>query len=132
MVSGIEQFKNFKVLLNQALESAGAHKLYASYGADFNGWAIPDSNLNKSVYFIFIRFDQPEILCFSCDAGYVREEHTDDWEVGDAKGYLQRSLDLNTEEVHFFSRGLDSQKSVLENFISSCLSQTTYDLTISH
>ena len=127
MVSGIQQFKNFKVLLNQALESAGAHRIYAAYGADFNGWAIPDPELNKSIFYIFIRFEQPEILRFLCKAVYVRDEHTHEWEV-DSNDHesLERSLDLNAEEAHFFSRGLDSQKSLLEEFLSSCLAQTTY------
>ena len=127
MVSGIQQFKNFKVLLNQALESAGAHKIFTSYGADFNGWAIPDAELNKSVFYIFIRFEQPEILRFSCKAKYVREEYTQEWVVdSNDRESLERSLDLNAEEIHFFSRGLDSQKTLLEEFVSSCLAQTTY------
>ena len=127
MVSGIQQFTNFKVLLNQALESAGAHRIYTAYGANFNGWAIPDTELNKSIFYIFIRFEQPEILRFLCKAVYVRDEHTHEWEV-DSNDHesLERSLDLNAEEVHFFSRGLDSQKSLLEEFLSSCLAQTTY------
>ncbi len=37
MLPGIEQFKHFKVALRQAMESAGAHKVYASFGADYNG-----------------------------------------------------------------------------------------------
>ena len=127
MVSGIQQFKNFKVLLNQALESAGAHRIYSAYGADFNGWAIPDAELNKSVFYIFIRFERPEILLVSCKPEYMREEHAHEWVPGTYnREDLERSLDLNSEEIHFFSRGLDSQKSVLEEFISSRLVQTTY------
>ena len=130
MVSGIQQFQNFKVLLKQAMESAGAHRIYTAYGANFNGWAIPDPELNKSIFYIFIRFEQPEILRFLCKAVYVRDEHTHEWEV-DSYDHesLERSLDLNAEEVHFFSRGLDSQRAVLEEFVSSCLAQTRYQST---
>jgi len=130
MLPGIVEFKNFKTLLQQAMESAGAHKVWSAYGADFNGCAIPDHlSTNNSAFYLFIRFEQPERLVFTCKSAYVLQESGEDWEPNPHSGdSLERVLDLASEEVHFFSRGLDSQQEVLENFVSSCLSQTTYEI----
>jgi hypothetical protein len=78
---------------------------------------------------VFLRFEQPERLLFFCKATYVRDKFRDDWAVTETdKDSLQKSMDLASEEVHFYSRGLDSQRAILEEFISSCLSQTTYEV----
>ena len=127
MVSGIQQFKNFKVLLREAMESAGAHRVWSSYGADFNGWAIPDGSSNHSAFYVTIRFEEPESLRFQCKATFVLEQCKSAWVVDSwDRQSLERSLDLYSEEVHFFSRNLDSQRTVLEDFVASCLAQTTY------
>ncbi len=127
MVAGIQQFKNFKVLLREAMESAGAHRIWSAYGADFNGWAIPYGSANSSTFYAFVHFEEPEILRFLCKATHVLDQHKPEWVVdsGDRLA-LGRSLDLSAEEVHFFSRNLDSQRTVLEEFVASCLAQTTY------
>jgi len=131
MLPGIEQFKNFKALLKQAMESAGVHRVWTSYGADFNGWAIPDAAFNSSQFYLFIRFEQPERLVFSSKVTNVLEEPRNEWDHNPhSSDSLERVLDLASEEVHFFSRGLDSQRAVLEDFVSSCLSQTTYEVAI--
>ncbi len=125
--SGIQQFQNFKVLLKQAMESAGAEKVWSAYGADFNGWAIPDKEQGKSTFYSFIRFEKPTVLQFLCGQEYVLDQYRHDWAVDSwNKRSLRKTLDLDSEEVHFFSRGLDSQRVVLEEFVSSCLGQTTY------
>ncbi len=128
MLSGIEQFANFKVLLQQAMESAGAHKVYAAYGADFNGWAIPDISTGNSAFYVYIRFGEPERLRFTCNARYVPEEGREFWDIRPTDSEtLEKTIDLGSEEVHFFSRSLSSQIAILEEFVSTCLLQTTYE-----
>jgi hypothetical protein len=127
MVAGIEQFKNFKVMLREAMESAGAHRVWTAYGSDFQGWAIPDGSTTVSAFYVFVRFDEPEILRFMCKSTYVNGTHYENWEVNPSDpDSLIRYLDLNSEETHFFSRSLDSQVRMLEDFVTSCLAQTTY------
>ena len=127
MVSGIQQFMNFKVMLKQAIGSAGAHHMNSASGADFSGWAIPAVGGYTNIYFVIIRFEEPENLLFLCESSLIRNEHRHEWAVDrlDSKT-LVRSIDLGSEEVQFFSRSLDSQITVLEEFVSSCLPQTTY------
>jgi len=130
MTAGIEQFRNFKVLLQQAMESASAHNTWSAYGANFNGLAIPDPISKNSRYYVFVEFDNPGILVFSCASKYVREEFKSEWGAR-AKNDLGKLLELQSENVHFFARGLDSQRMVLEEFITSCLSQTVYESQLS-
>ena len=56
-----------------------AHRTWATYGAEFNGWAIPDNTATRIVSHIFIRFEQPEVLRFLCKATEVRDEHRHAW-----------------------------------------------------
>ena len=130
MVSGIQQFQNFKVLLKQAMESAGAEKVNTASGAGHNGWGVPYPASGKIAYYLFVRFEKAEILVFQCNARNVQDEYKHEWEKDTyTRGMIERYLDLSTEGVHFFSRGLDSQRAVLEEFVSSCLAQTRYQST---
>lgn len=125
MVAGIEQFRNFKTLLKHSMESAGAHRVWSAYGADFNGWAIPDPESNSSKYYVFVEFENPRRLIFSCPPDEVLENYRDEW-IERGRNQLEKIIDLGSEEIHFFARELDSQREVLENFVATCLSQTHY------
>jgi hypothetical protein len=131
MVAGIQQFTNFKVLLHQAIESAGAHRVLSITAADYNGWRIPELDSDTTLFDIFIDFEEPEALLFLCNPQEVQDKFRDEWEVANNHNYRQRKLDLSSEEVHFFSRSLDSQRKRLEEFVTSCLAQTTYRPTTS-
>ena len=126
MVAGIEQLQNFKTSLQQAIESVGVARVHAISGSHFNGWAIPDKEGSRNIFDIFIHFDNPGILLFSCVAERVVDRYKDEW-FKRGRGFMGKSIDLNSEETYFFSRGLDSQRELLEDFVSSCLSQTTYE-----
>ena len=126
MVAGIEQLQNFKSLLRQAMESAGAKQVHTSSGSDFNGLRIQRSESTQIMY-VFIEFDNPGMLVFSCSPENVVDKFTHIWERRDGN-QVGRFMDLNSEDTHFFARGLDSQREVLEEFVSSCLSQTTYEI----
>ncbi len=57
-----------------------------------------------------------------------RVECSDFWDTSPRDSQtLERTIDLGSEEVHCFSRTIDSQSAVLEEFVSTCLSQTTYE-----
>jgi len=127
MVSGIQQFQHFKVLLKQAIESAGAEKVNSAAGAGHNGWGVPHPASGKIAYYLFIQFEKPEILVFQCHSNDVLDIYKHEWGAGpQTRGWIERYLDLGSEEEYFFSRGLDSQREALERFVVSCLAQTTH------
>lgn len=123
---GIQQFQNLKALLRDALESVGAHRVWAAYGADFNGVAIPDTKSNNSAYWWFVEFNNPSILVFSTYAKNVLPEFVSSWERRDAK-QLHKKVDLAAESVHFFARNLASQNQFLSDYAVSILAELQYD-----
>ncbi len=64
LVTGLKQLMNLKSLLREALEGAGAHRVWMSYGSEFNGVAIPAPDTNNSAYFFFVRFTNPGEILF--------------------------------------------------------------------
>ena len=129
MIAGVEQLRNFKVLLRGAMESAGARGISADTNAKRSGWYEWNS-IDKTRYEVYIEENNPGTLVFSCASKYVREEFKSEWGAR-AKNDLGKLLELQSENVHFFARGLDSQRMVLEEFITSCLSQTVYESQLS-
>jgi hypothetical protein len=123
MGPGLTEFMNLKTLLREVMESLSSVRVNTSYGADFSGLAIPESN--RLVFHAVIRYANPNLLSFSCNRDRVRIEHQPEWHPINTID-LERILDLGSEEVHFFSRELNSQRTALEEFISSCLDQTDY------
>jgi len=126
MGPGLTEFMNLKTLLREVMESCSSVRVNMSYGGDFSGLAIPESN--RLIFHAFIRYADPHVLIFLCSPDRVRVECTAEWEEDrfGAGPVLKRTLDIGSEEVHFFARSLDSQREVLESFISSCLKQTDY------
>jgi len=127
MVAGIAEFMNFKTVLRQAIESSGAVRVEQSSGANHQGWGIPDAVGWSVQLHIIVRFAEPGRLVFRASEEHISEGSRYEWEPsGYTKGTLERFIDLDSEEVHFFARSLDSQREVLEEFVSSCLEQTNY------
>jgi hypothetical protein len=84
--------------------------------------------LNKRSYWIGIEYDQPEVLTFMTWNRSVDKATAEGLGVGivtewdDHKGYSwQRSLNLQSEDVHFFARSNASQLQLLEQFLRECL-----------
>jgi hypothetical protein len=128
MVAGITEFMNFKIVLRQCIESSGAVKVWQASGANHQGWGIPDAAERRTIFYIIVRFADPGQLFFlSSTRQHVNEGSRHLWEPSmHAQGALERSIDLESENVYFFARSLDSQREVLARFVSSCLSQTNY------
>jgi len=122
---GLRQLMNLKTLMREALEGAGAHRVWTSYGSEFNGVAIPAPETNNSGYFFFVNFDRPGELVFSALTENVLPEHVDEWSRH-LNNQMKKTLDIGSEEIHFHSRGLASQRVVLEQFAAECLAETIY------
>ena len=127
MVAGIAEFMNFKTVLRQAIEASGAVKVWEASGANHQGWGIPDAAERFTHFHIIVRFAEPGRLVFRSPEEHINEESRYEWEPSvHMRGALEKLIDLDSEEVHFFARSLDSQREVLEGFVSSCLGQTDY------
>ena len=126
LAAGLTQLLNLKTMMQEALISAGAHRVWMSYGSEFSGVAVPDPDSNSSAYFLNIWFSDPGHLLFITRSDKVLEDRRTDWE-DHPNNQLKRKLRIDSEEMHFFSRPLDSQRRLLEEFCASCLADTVYD-----
>ena len=126
LTAGLTQLMNLKTMMQEALISVGAHRVWTSYGSEFTGVAVPDPDSNSSAYFLNIRFSDPGQLLFITRSEKVLEDRRSDWE-GHPNNQLKRTLHIDSEEMHFFSRPLDSQRQLLEEFCALCLADTVYD-----
>ncbi|MCI0639389.1 MAG: hypothetical protein L0Y72_04510 [Gemmataceae bacterium] len=85
--------------------------------------------LENRKYWIGVDMGHPEILCFSTDKARVDKEAAQRLEVGsvfewkDKKAFgWYREVNLESEEVHFFSRSKVGQLQYLEAFLKECVS----------
>jgi hypothetical protein len=125
LISGLDQLMNLKVMMQEALVSAGAHRVWISYGGDFSGAAIPDRESNNSAYFLNIWHSDPGRIIFVTKEANVRPDRRAGW-TEHPNGQIKRTLLIDSEGNHFFSRTLNSQRQLLEEFCADCLSDTTY------
>ena len=126
LTAGLTQLMNLKTMMQEALISVGAQKVYQSFGSEYNGVAVPDLDSNNQTYFLNIRFAEPGQLWFITRSDKVLEDRRSDWD-DHPNGQLKRRLYIDSEEMHFFSRPLDSQRQLLEEFCALCLADTVYD-----
>ena len=130
LTDGMQQFMNLKALLTDALEQAGAHRVWAAYGANFNGVAVPDPSSNNSTYSWFIQFENPTRLLFTTFDEYVKPEFASEWERH-SNNSVRKVLDLESEQVHFYARSVSSQSAFLFEMAKTYLSETVYDPELS-
>ncbi len=126
LIAGLDQLVNLKVMMQEALVSAGAYRVWTSYGGDFSGAAMPDRDTNSSAYFLNIWHSDPGRIIFVTKEANVRLDRRAGW-TDHPNGQIKRTLMIDSEENHFFSRSLNSQRELLEEFCTSCLSDTVYE-----
>jgi len=125
LLPGLEQLMNLRVLLREALESVGVHKVWTAYGAEFNGMAIPDPETNTTSYYFYVHYEDPGDIRFVTYIEKVRPDRLSTWQPH-SNTQVKRVLRADSESTHFFARTLSSQKNLLEEFAASCLADTTY------
>jgi hypothetical protein len=114
-----------RALNNMLYEAANACGLKAQVLGDRTSLGI---YLDKRNYWIGIEYDQPENLCFRT---WYREVDKDaaerlgidglyEWTTEPGYGW-KRSLNLESEDVHFFARSKASQLQRLKQFLRECL-----------
>lgn len=113
-------------LLNMLNESASAQKILTRLSAD---WESLGLQLGGKKYWIGVNYSEPEKLWFGtrckidADAAArlgVGELSQENWVPGRNRWW--RSIQLDSEEVHFFSRSKVSQMEFLEHFLRECVS----------
>jgi hypothetical protein len=109
------------------MEAAKANKVYARINPGNTYYSL---NLDGGKYWIGISFTEPEKLWFStrcrinaeAAAGLgVGELLEESWVPG--RHLWRREVELDSEEVHFFSRTKVSQIQWLEAFLRDCLAK---------
>jgi hypothetical protein len=114
-------------LLNMLFEAAGACKVSAK---KVGGWDYMGINLDGLKYWVGIYFSDPEKIWFGTrcrinpeaarqlDRGEITEEN---WVPGRYRWWC--GVELDSEDIHFFSRSKVSQMQWLEEFLRDCLSK---------
>ncbi len=114
-----------RALNDMLYEAANACGLKAQLQGDRDGMGV---YLDKRDYWIGIEYDQPETLTFMTWNRKVDKDAAEALGIGAIKewsnhqGYhWRRSLNLESEDVHFFARSNASQMQLLEHFLRECL-----------
>lgn len=122
MPEGLRALSN---LMNMLVEAAGACQVPAK---KLPGWTEMGLYLDGKKFWVGVSYDEPEYLTFNTccridrDAAArlgVGELSEESWVPGRAR--WSRWAELDSEEVHFFSRSKVSQMQWLEAFLRDCL-----------
>jgi hypothetical protein len=112
-------------LMNMLSEAASNCKVTVRNSAGSNHMGL---HLDKGKYWIGIDFSEPEWLLFGTSCRIDPESATklgigelseESWVPGRSRWW--RSAELDSEEIHFFSRSKVSQMEWLEGFVRECL-----------
>ena len=122
MPDGLRALKNLLTMLNEA---AMACKVQAISAA---AWESHGLYLDRSKYWLGITYDEPEKLWFGtrCRIDSDKASRLGVGELGEESWIPGRfrwwcSAELDSEEIHFFSRSKVSQIEWLEGFLRDCL-----------
>ena len=126
LTQGIRAWRALHDMIYQALGNRGNVVPRASVGSDWGGWYTDSRATNV---WIGVTWENPSLL--QCETVKLRVESVPDEfgtkidTPGDPGGQKWiAKLDLGSEEIHFFSRSLASQKVVIETFVGKCLEAT--------
>ena len=125
MTTGVRALSAFVQLLLEAINEVGIGNK-RSAGASFTGYFLDPPARD---YWVGLYFDSPNILWFQTDQLTIEPEVWSNLGVGEVEktswvpcGYRWRkSLDIESEAVHFFARTRGSQQKVLETFLRESL-----------
>lgn len=124
LASGV---RSLRMLTDMLFEAANACKLKAQIWGNSQKMGV---RLSDRRYWFGIWLDRPEILVLSTDCAKIDKDRAalaaqgEDfvWQSGDYFG-VHISIDLNSEEVHFFARSKASQLQFLEDFLKDGLAR---------
>ena len=112
LTEGVRALKNVVDMLGEAISSCGIEICSKSGAWQWMGYYIESKR-----FFVGIYYDNPEQITLNTEVGLI-DERPSEPEIGFYKdGGWQNTLELCSEEVHFFSRTRASQLACLEEFL---------------
>jgi hypothetical protein len=120
LAGGVRALSTLIDMLQEAASACGLKLRYQSYPRQLG------IGLNHPAYWVGIYFDRPEVLVFTTNYRRVNPKTADRLGIGgvfEEKGAAgwRREVNLDSEDVHFFSRSKASQLQFLETFLRECL-----------
>jgi hypothetical protein len=115
-------------LLNMLFEAAAACKVKTN--KKIGSWDHMGINLDGNKYWVGVLFNEPEKICFGTRSRIdpeaarrlgIGEVYEESWIPGRFRWWY--GVELDSEQVHFFSRSKVSQMQWLEEFLRDCLSK---------
>ncbi len=117
IVPGLKSLQNLLTLIAEAANAVGIDNCLGTAGQDYHGFRKKvDSPYDKSAVFFGIYLSDPSHIFVQIE--YVNFPNDHNIEFGKiVNGQWQISLDLTSEEVHFFALSKASQLACLEEFL---------------
>jgi hypothetical protein len=117
LVPGVQQLARLQEMGREVLESLEA-RVGESNGRGYSGLQIWNPENNQMMYVLRTYLADPSKLWFGVVDAYRPQSGIDDWER--REGIFAVSLDLPSEEVHFFERSTHSQMDRMKSFVEDC------------
>ena len=127
---GLPALVNIREMIREALEALGAKKPWAASGYTYSGYSVTGKNVKKQVLYCVVSYNRPDEVRLLVTESLLTDTTKPQWDRHDTPGFMKKSLMFNREDVHFFVRSADSQRTCIEAFISSQLKLSGLDLRL--
>ncbi len=125
---GLPALINIREMIREALEALGAEKPWTSFGHMYSGYSVTGKNVKKQVLYCLVYYDRPNEIRLLVAESLLTPATRNLWDTHDTAGLRKATLVLNSEEVHFFARSADSQRTCIKDFIGTYLERSGLDL----